>query len=60
MDYSVYDNYFNVYSLIRREDFLTVYATGTIIDLDLENLDIKYNYMYIEVLPESLSADDPP
>jgi MerR family transcriptional regulator, activator of bmr gene len=59
MDYSVYDNYFNVYSLIRRKGFLTVYATGTIIDIDLESLEIKYKNMYIEVLPANLSTNDP-
>jgi len=57
MDYTVYDNYFNVYSQIRRENFLTVYATGTVIDLDLESLDVRYKNMYIEVLPPNLPAD---
>jgi len=57
MDYTVYDNYFNVYSRIRRENFLTVYATGTVIDLDLESLDVRYKNMYIEVLPPNLPAN---
>jgi DNA-binding transcriptional MerR regulator len=58
MDYSVYDNYFKVYSLIRKEDLLTVYATGSIIDIDPESLDVRYKNMYIEVLPSCNSAND--
>lgn len=57
-DYSVYDNYFKVYSLIRKKDLLTVYATGSIIDIDLDSLDVRYKNMYIEVLPANLCDDD--
>ena len=56
-DYSIYDNYFNVYSQIRKEDYLTVYATGAIINLDTESLDIRYKNLYIEVLPANRSAN---
>lgn len=57
-DYSVYDNYFKVYSLIRKEQLLTVYATGSVIDIDLDNLNIRYKNLYIEVLPANLCDKD--
>lgn len=58
LDYDVFDKYFEVYNLIRKKNFLTVFATGTIITIDLESLDLKYKSMYVEVLPINLCSHD--
>jgi len=58
MDYSIYDKYLAVYNLIRKENFLTVYATGAILDFDFKSFDLKYNRLYVEVLPGNFSPEN--
>ena len=56
---NTYDIYFNVYNYIREKRLSTIYATGSIVDLNLDTKEISYKKMYVEVKNTESSLNIP-